>query len=424
MNRLKLILCGLLLLCAGPAAAQVKIEVIGGDLNQIPIAIPPFAGEEALKPSMSDIIEADLTRSGRFKAVYIPGDATGLSDQSSPDYAAWKTRNAQALVLGSVTQSSGQSQLRYHLYDVSRQTWLEGKQLPHVGPSLVRNAAHRAADYIYEKLTGERGAFNTRIVFVVKSGRDFTLQIADADGEGRETLHSSSEPIISPALSPDGNAVAYVSFENKKPVVYVYNLQNRGRRAVANFTGSNSAPAWSPDGRQLAVALSKDGGTQLYMVNADGSGVRRLASSPAIDTEPVFSPDGQSLYFTSDRGGGPQIYRMPASGGSAQRVTVSGTYNVSPDISPDGKLLAYITRGTGGFQVATLDLTTNETTILSDTSHDESPSFAPNGKMILYATSTGGRGVLAVTSIDGRSRYRLSIPAGDVREPNWGPFQQ
>lgn len=404
------------------AIAQLSIEITGAGANQIPIAIAPFSGEENLKPGITDIVEADLSRSGRFNNLYVPPQSTPLSDASNIDLNVWKTRGADALVVGGVYPvAGGRIEVRFRLYDVPRQASLGGMSYT-VNANQTRALAHKIADYIYEKFTGEKGVFSTRIAFVTKTGRNYQLQVADADGEGRQVVHSSNEPIISPAWSPDGSSLAYVSFESRKPVVYVQNLQSGGRRAVANFNGSNSAPAWSPDGQKLAVALSKDGGTQIFMVNADGSGVRRLASSSAIDTEPVFSADGQSIYFTSDRGGAPQIYRMSASGGGAQRVTVAGSYNVSPDISPDGKLLAHVARDSGRFQVAVQDLSTGQVQVLTDTTQDESPSFAPNGNMILYATSSGGRGVLAATSIDGRSKYRLSVPAGDVREPTWGPF--
>ena len=309
-----------------------------------------------------------------------------LTEASPVNYAEWKSRLADALVLGSVAaRPDGRFEVRFKLFDTVKGADLSGVAYT-LSREQVRTTAHRIADFIYEKLTGEKGVFSTRIAYVVKRGPKFELQIADADGAGEETALASFEPIISPAWSPDGRRLAYVSFENKKPVVYVHSLQDGKRQVAANFKGSNSAPAWSPDGARLAVSLSRDGGSQIYLVNPDGSNVRRLTQSGGIDTEPVFSPDGQTLYFTSDRGGSPQIYRMPASGGEAQRVTFEGTYNVSPRISPDGKVLAYIARNGGKFQVATLDLATRQTQILTDSDKDESPSFAPNGRMILLAT--------------------------------------
>jgi TolB protein len=406
---------------ATPAQAQLSIEITGAGLQRIPVAIIPFAGETSL-PGLTQIVRADLERSGRFRALEIPPLPSLPTENSTPNYPEWRARLADALLVGSVaTRPDGRYEVRFKLHDVVQQRDLSGIAYT-LSKDQMRTTAHRIADFVYEKLTGERGVFSTRIAYVVKQGNRYELQIADADGAGEETALASFEPIISPVWSPDGRRLAYVSFENKKPVVYVHSLVDGKRQVAANFRGSNSAPAWSPDGKRLAVSLSREGGSQIFLINPDGSALRRLTSTTAIDTEPRFSPDGQWIYFTSDRGGSPQIYRMPSNGGNAQRVTFEGSYNVSPRLSPDGKTLAYITRNEGKFQVALLDLSNKQVQIITDSERDESPSFAPNGRMILLATVIGGRGVLSAVSSDGRIKQRLTIGAGDVREPAWGPF--
>jgi TolB protein len=416
-------LLAVFLLCfATAAAAQLSIEITGAGAQRIPIAVAPFAGEGALAQGISSIVRADLERSGLFRSLELPALNPPLTESSGVNYAEWRARLADALVQGSVAaRPDGRFEVRFKLFDTVKGADLSGVAYT-MSREQARTTAHRIADFVYEKLTGEKGVFSTRIAYVVKRGNRFELQIADADGAGEETALASFEPIVSPAWSPDGRRLAYVSFENKKPVVYVHLLADGKRQVAANFKGSNSAPAWSPDGSRLAVCLSRDGGSQIYLVNPDGSGVRRLTQSGGIDTEPVFSPDGQTLYFTSDRGGSPQIYRMPAGGGEAQRVTFEGSYNVSPRISPDGRVLAFIARNGGKFQVATLDFASRQTQLLTDSDKDESPSFAPNGRMILLATVNGGRGVLSAVSADGRIKQRLTVSAGDVREPAWGPF--
>ncbi|HEX6267651.1 MAG TPA: Tol-Pal system beta propeller repeat protein TolB [Burkholderiales bacterium] len=411
------------LLAASLARAQLAIEITGGGEQRTPIAIVPFAGETALAPSITSIVRADLERSGLFRGLELPPIIPAPTEASSINYPEWRSRLADALVVGSVaTRADGRFEVRFRLFDVVKQTPLGGIAYT-LSKDQVRATAHRIADFVYEKLTGDRGVFSTRIAYVVKRGNRYELQIADADGENARTALTSNEPIISPAWSPDGRRLAYVSFESKRPVIWVHSLVDGKRNVAANFRGSNSAPAWSPDGRTLAVTLSREGGTQIFLMNPDGTNVRRLTSSPAIDTEPHYSPDGRWLYFTSDRGGSPQIYRVPAAGGEPQRVTFEGSYNVSPRISPDGSRLAYITRNSGKFQVALLDFTNQQTQVITDSERDESPSFAPNGRMILLATVLGGRGVLSAVSSDGRFKQRLSAATGgDVREPAWGPF--
>jgi TolB protein len=412
-----------LFLAAPLARAQLSIEITGTGAQRIPIAVVAFAGEGALGQSISQIVRADLERSGLFRGLEVPPLSPHPTEATRVNYAEWRSRLADALVLGSVAaRPDGRFEVRFKLFDTVKQQDLSGVAFT-LSKAQVRATAHRIADFVYEKLIGEKGVFSTRIAYVVKRGNRYELQIADADGAGEETALASFEPIISPVWSPDGKRLAYVSFEAKRPVIYVHSLLDGKRTVAANFRGSNSAPAWSPDGSRLAVCLSREGGSQIFTVNPDGSNVRRLTSSSAIDTEPRWSPDGQWLYFTSDRGGSPQIYRMPANGGEPQRVTFEGGYNVSPRLSPDGKMLAYITRNEGKFQVALLDLGNRQTQIITDSDRDESPSFAPNGRMILLATVTGGRGVLSAVSADGRFKQRLSAAAGgDLREPAWGPF--
>ena len=325
LSRRILVLGAALLLALPQARAQLSIEITGAGAQRIPIAIVPFAGEGALGQGISAIVRADLERSGLFRGLEVPPLVPHPTEASPVSYSEWRSRLADALVLGSVAaRPDGRYEVRFRLFDTVKQAALGGIAYT-LSRDQARATAHRIADFVYEKLTGERGVFSTRIAYVVKRGNRYELQIADADGVGAETALASFEPIISPAWSPDGRRLAYVSFENKKPVVYVHSLADGKRHVAANFRGSNSAPAWSPDGTKLAVTLSREGGSQIFLINPDGSGVRRLTSSTAIDTEPRFSPDGQWIYFTSDPGGSPQIYRMSSSGGEPQRVTYART---------------------------------------------------------------------------------------------------
>jgi TolB protein len=408
-------------LLSTPTMAQFRVEVSGVGLTQVPVAVADFRGEGSSPQKISRIIQGDLERSGQFTGIETSG--TLIDETTRPDFSYWKQKSADALVVGSVTRlADGRYDVRYRLWDSVKNQDLGGRSLT-VTAADLRLAAHQIADIIYEKLTGEKGVFATRISYVTKSGPRYTLWVADSDGQGANSALSSSEPIISPSWSPLGNQLAYVSFESRKPVIYTHQVQSGQRFAVANFKGSNSAPAWAPDARSLVVTLSRDGNSQIFNVDANGSEPRRLSQSNGIDTEAVYSADGKSLYFVSDRGGSPQIYRMPAGGGSAERVTFTGSYNISPSASPDGRYLAYIARVSGNaYRLTLLDLTTGVATALSDTWSDERPSFAPNSKLILYATRINGREVLMTTTLDGKVKAKLSAAAGDIREPSWGPL--
>ncbi len=407
---------------AVPALAQFRVEIKGVGLTQLPIAIAPFRGEAQSPQKISAIVQADLERSGQF--VGVDASDASLDESSRPDLAQWRQKKADSLVSGSVTrQPDGRYDVRFRLWDVVKGQDLGGQSFV-ITEGDLRLAAHRIADFVYEKLTGERGVFSTRIAYVTKSGGRYSLWVADADGESAQSALSSPEPIISPAWSPTGGQLAYVSFESRKPVVYVHDVATGRRRLIANFRGSNSAPAWAPDGRSLAVTLSRDGGSQLYLIDANGGEPRRLMQSSGIDTEPVFSSDGRSIYFVSDRGGSPQIYRVSSSGGNAERVTFSGSYNISPSVSADGQWLAYISRIGGAFKLHVMDLKSGAVNAITDTTADESPSFAPNSKLIVYATQQQGREALMTTTLDGRIKARLAGKSGDIREPDWGPFQK
>ncbi len=402
--------------------AALTIEIVGTGATQFPIAVVPFRAEAGTPQPLTPVIAADLARSGVFRLVDAGGVNPPPYEPQDLNYGTWRARGADAVVIGSIAPlPDGRYEVRFRLMDVAKQAQLAGYAYT-ASAAQLRHTAHKIADIIYQTLTGDQGVFATRIIYVVKQAKRFELQVADADGHGAQTVLNSNEPIISPSWSPDGTQIAYVSFEQKKPVVYVQSLLTGQRRAVANFWGSNSAPAWSPDGRRLAVVLTKDGGSQIYLLNVDGSGVSRLTQSSAIDTEPNFSPDGQLLLFTSDRGGSPQIYGMPAKGGEARRLTFEGTYNVSPRFSPDGKSFTFIQRNGSRFNVAVQDLATRQVQVLTDGTVDESPSFSPNGRMILYATAARGRGILSAVSADGRVKQRLTADNGDVREPAWGPL--
>ena len=405
-----------------PAFAQFRVEVSGVGMTQLPIAIASFKGEAQSPQKIGTIVKADLERSGMFRGV---DAASVVADENTrPDLASWRQKGADAIVTGSVMPlADGRFDVRLRLWDVVREQDLGGQSYT-VAKSDLRLSAHRVSDFVYEKLTGEKGIFSTRIAYVTKSGQRHTLWVADSDGESAQSALVSPEPIISPAWSPNGSQLAYVSFESRKPVIYSHEVATGKRRLLANFRGSNSAPAWSPDGSQLVATLSQSGGSQIYSIALNGGDPKRLTQSSSIDTEPAFSPDGRSIYFVSDRGGSPQIYRMGSSGGNADRVTFTGSYNISPALSPDGRWLAYVSKVGGGFKLHVMELSSGSATSITDTSADESPSFAPNSRLIVYATQQQGREALMTTTLDGKIKARLQGAGGDIREPDWGPFQR
>ena len=409
-------------LVCGSAIAQFRVEVSGVGLTQVPIAIASFRGDETAPQKIAIVVQADLERSGQFRAVDSSGAA--MDEVARPEVSTWRQKGADALVTGSITRlADGRFDVRMRLWDVVRGQDLGGQSYSVVAADL-RLVAHRIADFVYEKLTGDPGIFSTRIAYVTKVGQSYNLWVADADGESAQSALKSAEPIISPSWAPGGQQLAYVSFESRKPVIFVHDVSTGKRRLVANFKGSNSAPAWSPDGKTLAATLTRDGGSQLYLMDAKGGEPRRLAQNSSIDTEPTFTSNGKNIYFVSDRGGAPQIYRMTSTGGNAERVTFTGTYNISPSLSPDGKWLAYISRVSGAFKLHVMDLATGSTTAITDTVADENPSFSPNGRLIIYATQQQGREALMTTTVDGKIKARLAGQSGDIREPDWGPMQK
>ncbi len=419
-----------LVLASSNAHAVLTIEITQGADVGIPIAVVPFSWQGADKPehAVSDIVTMDLARSGRFAIVPKENYLSSPHTNEEVVFKDWRISKAEALVIGSVQQvPSGLYEITFRLYDVFRQQQLAGYRYT-VESKNLRTAAHQIADIIYEKLTGERGAFNTRIAYVTREdtpqGVIYRLQVADSDAYNATTVLKSREPILSPAWSPDGQRLAYVSFESGRSKVYIQGVADQKRDLIADFTGINGAPAWAPDGRRLALTLSKDGNPEIYVIDLDTRRLQRLTKNGVIDTEAAWSPDGREIIFTSDRAGKPQVYRMRADGGKVERLTFEGEANLRPSYSANGETVTMVTQIDGGYHIGILNLKDKALQVLSETPLDESPSFAPNGRMILYATSVDGRGVLASVSADGRVRQIYRLEEGDVREPAWSPYNR
>ena len=416
-------------LLVSPAGAVVTIEVNKGEVAGIPIAIVPFSiegGGSASQPA--DVIQTDLGLSGRFELISKDNYISSPHDLESVQYKDWRLIKAEALVVGKVINlGNDQYEIRFRLIDVFREKQLAGQKFV-ISSKKIRKVSHQISDAIYRQLTGKPGAFDTKIAYVEVKGQipnaRYLLQVADSDGYDPKIVLESSQPILSPAWSPDGSRLAYVSFEKKRSMVFIQNVWTGERAGVAEYEGINSAPAWSPDGKKLALTLSKDGNPEIYIYDLASDQLARLTKHTAIDTEPAWSPDGKMIAFTSGRSGAPQIYRVPSIGGAPQRLTFNGVYNAGPDYSPDGESIVVITNQGNGYKVGLYSRNDRTVRELTRSKQDESPTFSPNGDMIMYATKKGGQSVLAAVSVDGQIQQTLQFQKGSVREPAWSPFNR
>ena len=428
-----------------PAWAVLDIEITGGVVGEHPIAIVPFSWEVKNRVGLEDVskvLSADLQRSGRFALIPEKKFLEYPHHGGEVNFESWRALGVESLVVGRVRPGEqGNYLIQFQLFDIYKRAQVQDggpgepeykiKQV--IGYSLpsskrdLRRTAHYMSDLIYEALTGEKGIFTTRIAYITSMSKgklkSYQLRIADMDGQNPFTVLKSSQPIMSPAWSPDARKLAYVSFEDKKSQIYVQHVDSGKRQLISSSKGVNSAPAWSPDGKKLALTLSRDGNLEIYTMDLNSRKLRRLTRNSAIDTEPGWSPDGKSIVFVSDRSGRPQVYRMPVAGGRAERMTFQGKYNARPSYAPDGKTMTLVHGNSTGYHIATLDIASGVIDVLTDGRLDESPSFAPNGSMILYATAGARRGILSAVSADGKVKQRLVLQQGDVREPAWAPYR-
>ena len=429
--KLRIITLLLILFKLNTAQAVLQVEITKGAEGAAPIAIIPFqrAGVPGPIPAdVSAIIASDLQRSGKFAPVEKQKLIARPQSLEAVNFKLWRLADIDHIVIGKVTMlAPKQYQVEFRLVDVYKGRMVTGFQMKADNRNL-RSVAHYFSDLIYEHITGQKGAFDTKIAYVTaeQAGKKlgYKLEVADTDGYNAETVLTSVEPIMSPAWSPDGTRLAYVSFEGRKSEIFVQHLRSRQREKVSSFEGINGAPVWSPDGRQLAITLSKSGNPDIYILDLASKKLRQVTRHWGIDTEPAWMPDGREIVFTSSRGGKPQLYRISVNGGSAKRLTFDGDYNASPEVSPDGRWVTFVQGEGNTFRIAIMDLQTRFVETLTDGPLDESPSFAPNGSMILYAAQEGNRGVLAAVSTDGRFQQRLVLSEGDVREPTWAPLRR
>lgn len=430
---LALVLLVVAALIAGPAAAQsLNVDIVGGLKTATPIAVVPFAqaGGAPLPTDVADVIRNDFNRSGKFRSLAKSEIVETPSKGSDINFATWRLLKQDYITVGRISDAGGgMLRVEFELWDVNKQQSLLAQAFTAPAGDL-RGVAHQIADAIYEKVTGVRGAFWTRIAYITAVGlgnnTTYSLIVADSDGYNPQVVARSRESLLSPAWSPDGRKIAYVSFESGNSAIYVQDITTGSRQLVsARAKGINGAPNWSPDGSKLALALSYQGNPEIYVMDLGSRSETRLTNNLAIDTEPRWTPDGQSIIFTSDRSGRPQLYQMPAGGGGADRITFQGQFNANASISYDGKQIAMVQGNGNVYRIAIMDRSLGgQVRFISPGPIDETPSFAPNASMLLYAASEGSRGVLYAVSADGLVRQRLVLADGDVREPAWGPYRQ
>ena len=426
-NLIHSLLFGILFTLSNSVLALEVIEILGGKASEIPVAIVPF--EDTVNTNgqkAHQIISSDLNRTGLFRPLNMLGISNPPSSDININYTKWSAMDAQFIVVGKVEPeilNIGNIRVTWSLIDVYKEkTVLSMRYI--AKKSQYRAIAHKVSDHIYENLTGSKGIFHTKIAYVKKvNDKKYSLNISDFDGFNSRPILNTTYPIISPRWSPDGQKIAYVSFEKKKPVIYVQNLKTGKRTLLANFKGNNSAPAWSPDSKKLAIVLTYNSNSQIYTINADGTGIKQLMRSNAINTEPSWAPNGEDIYFSSNRGGSPQIYKFNIVSDEITRVTYEGKYNLSPSISYDGKLLLFLTLDQGKFKVGIQNLISNQVLKISKGPSDESPIFAPNGHLVLFTYKDYGKTTkIGTVSINGLKRLPINVGNSIIQEPTWGPI--
>jgi TolB protein len=431
-SRFAVVLLALTALFAGPVTAQsLDVQIVGGTKTAIPIVVVPFAqqGGAPLSTDLADVIRNDFNRSGKFRSLAKSDIVEFPAKGADIKFATWRLLKQDYITVGRVTDAGGgMSRIEYELWDVNKQQSLLAQSFT-VPAGDVRGVAHQIADQIYEKITGVRGAFWTRMAYITAVGlgnnSTYSLVVADSDGYNMQVVAHSKESLLSPAWSPDGRKIAYVSFENGNSNIYIQDLATTSRQLISSHKGINGAPAWSPDGTKLAVALSFVGNPEIYVLDLASRQETRLTNSLSIDTEPVWAPDGQSIYFTSDRSGRPQIYRVSAGGGTPQRISFQGQNNAKASVSYDGKQIAMVQGSGNVYRIAIQDQSLGgQVRFISPGPYDDAVSFAPNASMLLYAATEGNRGVLYSVSNDGMVRERLVLANGNVQEPAWGPYRE